>query len=833
MKRTLFSVIALIVSVVAFAQNAGEYVYTRDARVKILTGKELVTNGNFKDVTQGWTTDGTHSLSVDTFLVVSESGPNGGNALVTLAKDNGPATGSCLYNTVAVQAGHTYYVSYWVKTDENFTSIVTPASNTKNYQNVIFNQDGKLYSTEGLNILKSFGSPVTTKAGEWKQVTCVAKVPSNGYLAFYMYAPYIGQSFADFSVKEATVVPDDRKATRYLTQLNTLINDNRWTNGKNDLQDIVNEINELKEGEDVEAYNTLLDMIEREIIPSFLDQNTSLISHLLDTPDFDSATSGQSNIAKVGGWTIDWETKASSKSRWSTKQSDGDYSSTYLSCSIPGNYELPQSEVWQTINLPKGKYMYTMQVAARRYLDKNNTKISPDAIINGLKVFIGKDSIECTELDTTVMHRYTVETELTEDGPVRLGFYQGTPSAHLIMLDLTELRAIDNTESDIVDYSHKKTFADAKESLKQQIGTATELLNSTEYIFAKSSLSDSITKSQSIYDSYIEYSEDNLYVVNNQNKRLQRACDYYKKQNAEYIALAKAISDGKTTANDTSIKGDKNALNTAIADGEAYYNSLTTTSERDSLTLATKTSAINKEITQLEANNIQADLMLKFFVWSQQEGATFEHGYNETTDPISISAGNNWTNVYPETGLFAGNDISAYIAFRNSVTPKLTENSGLAITSAKNNIQMSLTGLKEGNEVTVDWNISNGNIYVGSGNATYTKDDGTVVAPTATGKSENIKVTANQIINTNTDGINNTHRTVFIMTKDGSLDFLCGSASTTTFAYIGINEKATPTAISDVNNGDKAQNTIKVVKNGRIMIKTANGVFTVSGTKIK
>ena len=829
MKRILLSAIALIVGVVAFAQNAGEYVYTKNARVKIISGKELVENGNFADGVKGWTTDGVTPLSTDTFAIAEKAGPNDDNALITLAKENGPATGSCLYKTLPVQEGMSYLVSYWVKTDENFTSIVTPANNTKNYQNVIFNEDGKLYSASGLNILSSFGSPVATVAGEWKQVAYVVKAPNNGYLSFYMYAPYIGQSFAGFSVKEVMQVPDDRIAKRYIDQLNTLVNDSRWNNGKDILNEVVNTINELVKNDDLENFKTIINMVESEVIPSFLDQNTTLISNLLVTPNFDDATPGQSTLSKVGGWTIDWDTSASSKSRWGTKQN----TSTYLSCGIPANYELPQSEVWQTVDLPKGKYMYTMQVAARRYLDKNNTRIDTDADIKGLKVFRGKDSIECTGIDTLVMHRYTVETELTEDGPVRLGFYQGTPSAHLIMLDLTELRAIDNTESYITDYFNNKKFATVKETLKQQIETATELLNSTDYIFEKSALKDSITKSQGVYDHYLVYSENNLDSIENQTKRLQRGCSYYKKQNAEYIALAKSISDGKVVANNADIKVDKTALNNAIVDGETYYNSLTISSERDSLTLATKAAAINREVTQIEANNVSADTMLKFYVWSQQQDAVYEHKFNEADEPIVISAGSNWTNVFPELGLFAGQDLSSLVAFRNNVSPQMQENSGLTVTSAKNNIVFSLIGLKEGNEVIVDWKVNNGSLFVGSGNATFTKDDGSIATPSGTGETKYIKVEGNQITNTNTDGINNTHRTVFVMTKDGSLDFLCSSASTTTFAYIGINEKATPTAINNVNTHNTPQAAVKVLNNGRILIKTIKGTFTVSGIQIK
>ena len=193
MKRFLFLVSAALMCMQTFAQSVGDYIYTANGRIKIVSP-----------------VDGSAELSVDTFAVVPEAGPNGDNALYTLLKDNGAQTGSCLFKKVPVSSGLTYYVSYYVKTDETFSSTTSYGTTNKNYQNVFFNTDGQLYAGSVLNVAESYGKVVETVAGEWKKVEYAVTVPSDGYLCFYMYAPYIGQCFADFKVVLAQKVPDDR-----------------------------------------------------------------------------------------------------------------------------------------------------------------------------------------------------------------------------------------------------------------------------------------------------------------------------------------------------------------------------------------------------------------------------------------------------------------------------------------------------------------------------------------------------------------------------------------------------------------------------------------------
>lgn len=833
MKRFLFSVIAALTCMLTFAQSVGDYIYTASGRVKIVSSVNEVDNGNFVDETTGWTVDGSTALSADTFAVVSEAGPNGDNALYTLLKENGAQTGSCLFKRVPVSSGLTYYVSYYVKTDETTSSTISYDTTNKNYQNVFFNTDGQLYAGSALNVAESYGKVVETVAGEWKKVEYAVTVPSDGYICFYMYAPYIGQCFADFKVLVAQSVPDDRIAAKAIAKLQAYIDDERWTNGKEDLADIIGSINAAVAEDNVADFNAYVSAIDEEIIAEFLDQNTANISSRLDMQDFDNATVSNSSLTSVGQWKIAFE---GDKSRWVVRAPQGGVDSplktVHLGRNVPGNFELTASTVSQSVNLPAGTYMYTMRVNACRYTNKNNTTKVEGADIRNLFVFIGKDTIECTDVDTLAMQRYTVYTTLTEPSTVEVGFCMKSPSCHNVSLDLTELRAIDKTEEEIIDYDNSVKFATAKQNLAEQIATAKEMYDSKEYVFAKALLNDSIVRSQTVYDLYTEYSEESLDSVNNQTKRLGRALSYYKTQNAEYVALAASIAEGEEVSSDASLTGDKTTLNNAIGAGKNYYNSLTVDSERDSTALVGYSKAIADAITALKQGELSADEMFKFFEWSKQDGATFDSYI--TGEPITISAGSNWTKLYKEGGKFAGNDMSSRFAFLDGSTRGLKAEKGMTVQSAKNAVFMSITGLKAGNEVTVDWSISNGSLFVGSGNVKYTDDNGEEHVLTKNGAIQNIKVTENALPTTNTEGLNGTHRITFIMTADGTLDFAHGSASTTTFAYIGINQE--PTAVKGVAASDAATGiagAYKAVENGRIVIKSANGTYNVAGARMK
>lgn len=832
MRRLFTAIVAVMATVGALAQSVGDYIYTRSGKVKITNATNLVANGDFSQGLDGWTTENGRALSPDTFAVMQD-GPNGANAIVTLMKDNGPATGSDFYQRVTVQGGQTYYISYCTRT-EGASSSTTTYGEKKNYQNIYFNTMGSLTYEDGtLNADIAIATPAQSLQGEWTQIAYTFTAPVYGYIFIHCYAPYVGQEFADFKVLEAQGVPDDREVNKTLATIDGYLANPLFPNGHEILENTRKELATALENDDKTAADEIMTYFPDEILASFLDENTVNVSDKLDMRDFDDATVSTNNVSSVGKWKITFDDK---KSRWQVAAASQDPASplttTHLYRSIPGYTELSASTVAQTINLPAGKYMYTMKLNACRYIDKTNTIKVDSTGIRGLYVFMGKDTVECLDVDTFKMNRYTVYTELTEPTDVSLGFHMTTPTCHEICLDLTELRAIGTTQEDFDAYYNAKLLATARESLAAKIATARELYASTDYIFGKPALSDSINISQTLYDTQTEVSEETIDLTNNQTKRLGRAISAYQTLNAEYVSLGEAVKEGETIVADATITSDKKTLADAIANGKSYYESLTVGSERDSTTLASHADAIRDAITAVKSAQLSADEMYRFYEWATPADAIF--ATTLATDELEISAGDNWTTLRLETAPFGGHDLAGRFAFNNDGKRTLDPEAGLQITSAKNKIILSLQNLKAGNEVIVDWSLSAGTLYVASGNATCTLDDGTTREYTITGKAKALKVDSNSVTAKNTDGLNGTHRSRFVMTADGTLDFFVSSSTTLTLPYVAFNKKSTPTGINEAADNSTDNATVrKIVRDGKLYIQTPRGLYNAAGVRVE
>lgn len=835
MKKLLITAIVTAFSMAGFSQGIGEYAYTAQGKVIIIDDANMVQNGRFENGSSGWTTDGGNELSTDTFVVQTGMGPNGSDCLITLEKQNGPKSGSTLLQKVKVFWGETYYVSYYVKTEEDYTSTTTSSATAKNYQNVFFNASGVLFNASGsLNQEVGIATPVSTEAGKWTKVEYSFTAPSNGYVYFYMYAPYVGQCFGNFSILRAHIVPDDREAARIVARLREYADAPWLSSAKDHFEEMIGEINSAVENDNYEEFSAVKAALDGEIIPGILDEYFLDVSNLLSCPHFNEATVGsaaaENNRAK--GWTFVWDNPdGTQKSRWVVKEATytEPYATRYLSRATAGNLELSDSKLSQSLNLPKGRYMYSMRLNARRFTNKNNNVIDSSRDIRNLFVFMGTDTTECLSPDTTDMKRYVVFHNHEADGPVEVGFHMASPSCHELSLDLTEVRSLDNSYEEIEAYLNMVKFNDARDALSAQITEARALLGSEDYVFGKAALADSISVSEAVYNETVENSAENMERLGDYTNILRRACSYYKAMNVEYIALADAIREGSVLMEDGSVTGDKSQLRTALSEGQGYYASLTVESTRDSLQLMAYAEAIGDAITILKMQQLEADEMYSFYQWSMAEWAAYSSMLDRNAE--TVSAGSVWNTVYRENADFAGHALNGRLGINSVASTALVAGKGMTVTSAKNKLHFSVLDLKEGNVVTIDWALSTGTLYVGSGNASYVKDDGTVATFTKKGDASDIKVADNVIDSQNADGINATHRTVLTMTADGTLDFFVGSASTTTIAYIGIDYEDPATGVSYVGDAaglgdDRVLNIL-----GQRVSRNAKGIIIRNGKK--
>ena len=829
MKR-FFTLLAVAFSLLtANAQSAGEYVYTDNGKFKILSGENLIVNGDFSKGRDGWTTDGGQPLNVDTFDVATE-GPDGSMCLVVNMKDNGPGTGSSFMQKVFVSAGTDYVISYQVQgNDEAVTTTVSSSATSKNYQNIFFNEDGSLTAIEGGNIAKS-----QTYGFDWQTIRYGFKAPMSGYIVIHFYAPYINTRFDNFVIMEAQQVVDDRESDKIIANLQTYINNPLFPNGHDILEGAIAVLQETVSDDDLLSYNEILGILD-ETIADFLDQNTANVTSYLKNGNFDDLKATSANQRSAGAWTIDDITPATGKTRWAVKDASATgapFTGMYLMDDVPGPYYLRQATVHQTIeNMPAAKYMFTIKARAG-FQNKNN--VFQNFTVRGLKVFINSDSVECHPISYPNPDVFSVISEMKETGSMKLGFHVTDSVCNHLDFDVVDLRIIGWTAEQLDEYMGGKEYAEAKAALKHSIDSARVLYNNAELLYGKPQLDSAIVASQNYYDN-ISITDS----LTDSRTRLNKEISNYISRNGSLTTFRQAITSAEAMIADSQYaEADKNALQTAIDAAKTFLSSLNAENHlTEGFTnddIKEQTATLNKAINLLLASTIKADEKYEFYNWAATavEGMQFDSMISEMTEENAIVTSGNAT-LYPEMSTFADHSLNGRFAFLQDGNLRISMNAshGMEVTfTGKNKTTMAILNLKEGDQIDIDWAMGNAShgVMVVSANAKVKLADGTWQQYTKTGKDN-----ANVLPKDNTDGLSGSVHSTLVMTQDGTLDFYqYSSNSTIRIYYLGI------TNAENVVDGIATLNPSPVISHnyydlqGRIMTsKPAKGIYIQNGKK--
>lgn len=824
MKRLSTLLTAAFISLAAIAQSAGDYVYTDNGRFKIKTGENILPNGDFSKGTEHWTTDGGNTLSLDTFGIDKE----GDNFYLTVYnKENGPGKGSSLMRRIPVYQGNRYIITYQVKGEgDNIETTVTSGENTKNYQNIFFSRNGLLTPDENGSIAK-----IQKYGWDWTTVNYSYAPSDNGYIMIHFYAPYIGTCFDNFAVMEAYEVVDDRAAAKVIARLQTYIDNPLMPNGREYLEELVNDIKGYVQNDDLASYNTTVMYID-EMISEFLDLNAPDITSHLKNGNFDDLQPTSANQRKAGAWIIDDITPASGKTRWAVKSAadtGAPFTGNYLQDDTPGPFYLREATVHQTIsNMPAAHYMFTVKARAG-FQNKNN--IFQDFTVKGLKVFINNDSTECTPIDHEKPENYTVYSQLAEPGDLKLGFYVTDSVCNHLDFDVIDLRIIGWTQEMVDEYFLGKEFSEARTTLKHSIDSANVLINNAEMIYGKPVLADAVTVAQGVYDNG-STTED----ITAARITLNDSITVYYSANAALATFRATIANAADLlANGNMTQETKKPLQDALGAAEAYLATLTADNhETEGFTdtdIREQTRLLNNAINATISASRKADEKLEFITWAQQDGASFVSNLITGEDNAIVSSGN--ATVYAEGGAFAGHSLDSRIAFTEGLNVSLSENHGMEVNLAtKNKTTMVILGLKKGDRIEMDWAMGNSshNIMVTSANARVRLADGTWQEYKKTGKDN-----ANLLPKDNANGLSGSVNTTFEMTADGTLDFYQSSTnSTIRIYYIGItNEENVEDGIENVCNTTRQDNdAIYDLQGRRLNSIPASGIYISGGKKI-
>ena len=550
MNKLLLTLTVLACAMGSHAQDAGDFVYTKDGRFKIADGVNMLQNGDFGQGTQHWTTDGQTPLNPDTFYV-DNLGPDGGPCLVANKKDNGPGTGCSLMQKVEVKQGRTYYITYSVAAGEEVTTTTTGGSGVKNYQNIFFNTDGSATPQQPIATSKSYGL-------DWTKIEYSFTAPENGYVVFHFYGSYVGTTFDDFKVLAANKAVDDREANAIIESHNGYLSNPLLPNGHDILEGFIGDLRLYVEQNDLDSYNGMLGFLD-ECVALFLDENSVNITGHVKCPDFDeTSVSLGKDVTNVGG-PDGWQAWGG---RWTQRDITAPFTSIWMKREIDGKYILEQGGLYQVMeNMPAGQYMFSLKVRAAKYKNKNND-IDYDCDLRGLKIFINEDSVEMHPIHTERLTTYSAFHKLDQPGTVTIGIYIPDSVCNRVDLDNADLRIIGATQEDIDDYFAQRETQAARQQLAEAIGTAGQLLGSELYLYGKDNLRDSIAAAQQAHDTAAD--TETLVAA---KADLDSAMTHFKDINKAYTALVGDIANAEAQLSDPAYTEGRDALQQAISQG--------------------------------------------------------------------------------------------------------------------------------------------------------------------------------------------------------------------------------------------------------------------------
>ena len=438
MKKQLLS-IALLSAVVsgAMAHEIGAKVYSNSAQWKI-TGKNLVTNGDFSDnQLTGWTAIDESINKLTTFSVLEGQGAKGANEIKV--NEGQTALTNGIYQTIAIQQGGTYIVSMKVMNTKaaGFTDFDLTGANT-NYINAYYNTDGARATADGTNL--SYGTDgvcggytFSFTTDKFTEVNFPVQAPADGQIVIDLRGLSEGLEICDVTCQAAEQIYDTRIPEKRIAYINSVLGSYKFSeDSKADLVEAIAEVETLiSDGAD-DGYDYAMENLDLAW-EGFVTANFSNVLNSINTGasgnysanwdnwtgKFNKLNSEASAYNAVSGWS--WSTD-----RWCHKKAAAD---TPLQIQwMRGSSGTWDNIATNTTTLDKGTYFFGFQGAGGMMtLNKNRWARSQAKECAETYVFFNNDTTDMFLLPTSnemastygnVIYKFEVAEDNT---PVKFG----------------------------------------------------------------------------------------------------------------------------------------------------------------------------------------------------------------------------------------------------------------------------------------------------------------------------------------------------------------------------------------------------------------------------
>ena len=577
-KRLLLSFAAIMGAMTSFAYNVGDYVFTHDAKFKVV-GNNLIANGNFASNYDGWKDYADGALSPDYWSIETGAAEDGKGNVIQSANGGADLTGNYMYQAVPFESGKTYVVTFKMKGVEPGTSSIT--QKTSNYVDVFANADGTVSKTAD-----RFQQVATTDAlkAEWTSYsysfTDTVTGGSSGYIVVSFGQLAQGTQISDVEIREVESVFDTRISDKEIAYAKSLLAIDDFKNGR----DVFNGVLEGIEGafgssamdDPSTAEDALKSFVDAE--NTFLDANSYDVSSMINSKQL-----WRTKMQKANGTYGDWYVEGSG--RWFHDPASDPYIRDYF----PGAFSLNAGTAKIVKKMPAGKYFFSCESKGHRMAGSSKaTSGVADYTwtVEGCKVFVGKDSV-AFNLDQRNFDRHFVMSNVADGDTLNAGFWHPalTPSlGGQIYVQNPVLRIVgDNSNGEMKTYVENyvalNAVATQANALKVMLDSAVVVSAKAEYPWGKAELNDTTTKYQTVYNELsvlqpgaelFDVAADSLM----QSMRIVRsAINTYYSLNAPYTDLKAQIALANESVNlPANANGDKATFQTVITKAQGLID---------------------------------------------------------------------------------------------------------------------------------------------------------------------------------------------------------------------------------------------------------------------
>lgn len=580
-KRLLLSFAAIMGAMTSFAYNVGDYVFTHDAKFKVV-GNNLIANGNFASNYDGWKDYADGALSPDYWSIETGAAEDGKGNVIQSANASADLTGNYMYQAVPFESGKTYVVTFKMKGVEPGTSSIT--QKTSNYVDVFANADGTVSKTAD-----RFQQVATTDAlnAEWTSYsfsfTDTVTGGSTGYIVVSFGQLTQGTQISDVEIREVESVFDTRISDKEIAYAKSLLAIEDFKNGRDEFSGTIESVEGFFKTPASDDPSGAAEAINSFVLAenAFLDANSYDVSSMINSKQL-----WRTKMQKANGTYGDWYVEGST--RWYHDPSSDPYIRDYM----PGFYSLNAGTAKIVKKMPAGKYFFSCESKGHRMAGTSKaTQNVPDYTwtVEGCKVFVGKDSV-AFNLDQRNFERHFVMSTVADGDTLNAGFWHPalTPSlGGQIYVQNPVLRIVgDNSNGEMKTYVENyvalNAVATQANALKVMLDSAVVVSAKAEYPWGKAELNDTTTKYQAVYNELsvlqpgaelFDVAADSL----EQSMRIVRsAINAYYSLNAPYTDLKAQIAQANESINlPANANGDKATFKTVIDKAQGLINSAT------------------------------------------------------------------------------------------------------------------------------------------------------------------------------------------------------------------------------------------------------------------